>query len=200
MLSNEQDVLKISRNPLFIIRGSVDLVIAGFFFNLYRSAISSIPFWDDWRLVNLYRTMMEDFFDQVFAVPAAWIGWVLLAVAIYFFYHALRRYLHQFSTVYRFTSARVMKKTGIFGVSTQELFLRSIDGVSRQQSLLGRLLGYGTLRIAGRGVEVLEWHYVSDLDRVKETLEKRLLAKNSKPAERSMDAMSRSKDDTATHS
>lgn len=185
MLSNEQVVLKIRRNPLFIIRGTVDLVIAGFFYNLYRSAVSPVPFWDDWRLVILYRTMMEDFFDQVFAVPATWIGWALLLVAIYFLYHALRRYLHQLSTVYTFTNARVMKKTGILGVKTHELFLRSIDGVSRQQSLVGRMLGYGTLRIAGRGVDVLEWHYVSDIDSVKETLEKRLLAKSTKSTDTS---------------
>lgn len=188
MLSNEQVVLKIRRNPLFIIRGTIDLVIAGFFYNLYRSAVSSVPFWDDWRLVILYRTMMEDFFDQVFAVPASWIGWALLLVAVYFFFHAIRRYLHQFSTVYTFTNARVMKKTGILGVKTHELFLRSVDGVSRQQSLVGRLLGYGTLRIAGRGVDILEWHYVSDIDAVKEALEKRLLAKSTKPSDTSASA------------
>ena len=186
MLSNEQAVLKISRNPLFIIRGTVDLVIAGFFYSLYSSAISAVPFWDEWRLVVIYRNMMEDFFDQVFAVPATWIGWALLLIAVYFFYHAMRRFLHQFSTVYTFTNARVMKKTGILGVKTHELFLRSIDGISRQQSLLGRMLGYGTLRIAGRGVDVLEWHYVSDVDVVKETLEKRLLAKSTKSSEPSV--------------
>lgn len=186
MLSNEQAVLKISRNPLFIIRGTVDLVIAGFFYSLYSSAISVVPFWDEWRLVVIYRNMMEDFFDQVFAVPATWIGWALLLIAVYFFYHAMRRFLHQFSTVYTFTNARVMKKTGILGVKTHELFLRSIDGISRQQSLLGRMLGYGTLRIAGRGVDVLEWHYVSDVDAVKETLEKRLLAKSTKSSEPSV--------------
>lgn len=180
MLANEQVILKIRRNPLFLVRGTIDLLVAVIFYNLYRSAVSAVPFWDDWRLVSVYRTMMEDFFDQVFAVPANWIGWLLLLISIYFLYHAVRRYLHQFSTVYIFTNTRVMKKTGVLGSSTHELLLRSIDGVSRQQSLLGRVLGYGTLRIAGRGVEVLEWHYVSDLDGVKESIEKRLLVRNSK--------------------
>lgn len=180
MLANEQVVVSIRRNPLYLVRGTFDLLVALFFYGLYSSAMSTTPFWDEWRLVILYRSMMMDFFDQVFALPASWIGWALLLVAVYFLYHGIRRYCHQLSTVYTFTNARVMKKTGILSLATHELFLRSIDGVSRQQTLLGRLLGYGTLRIAGRGVDVLEWHYVSDLDGVKETLEKRLLTKTAK--------------------
>lgn len=180
MLDNEQVILRIRRNPLFLLRGALDLLIAGFFFNLYRSAISAVPFWDDWRLVELYRNMMEDFFDQIFAVPASWIGAVLAMIALYFLFHAIRRLLNQLSSVYTLSNLRVMKKVGVFGVTTHELLLGSIDGVSRQQSILGRLLGYGTLRIAGRGVDVLEWHYVSDLAIVKETLEKRLMTVNSK--------------------
>lgn len=180
MLMNEQVILNIRRNPMFVVRGTIDLVLAGILYNLYRSAISSVPFWDDWQWVGLYRTLMQDFFDQVYAVPSNWVGWVLLLIAVYFLFHAVRRYLLQFSTVYTLTNVRVMKQTGVLGVSTHELLLRSIDGVSRQQSLLGRVLGYGTLRIAGRGTETLEWHYVSDLNTVKESLEKRLLARVSK--------------------
>ncbi|MFN3881313.1 MAG: PH domain-containing protein [Nitrincola lacisaponensis] len=180
MLANEQVILKVRRNPLYLTRGTVDLVLAGVFYSLYRSAISGGPFWDEWRLIGLYRNMMMEFFDQVYAIPATWTGMALLLIGLYFLLKCVRRYLHQLSTAYQFTNARVMKRSGVLGVATQELLLRSIDGVSRQQSLLGRLLGYGTLKIAGRGSEVLEWHYVSDLDAVKETLEKRLLARSSR--------------------
>ena len=183
MLDKEKVVMKIQRNPLYLVRGAIDFLIAVFFYNLYRSAISAIPFWDEWRLVTLYRAMSEDFFDQVFAVPANWIGWILLVVAAYFLYHGIRRYLTQLSTAYMFTDIRVMKKTGVFSVTTQELLLRSIDGVSRQQSLLGRVFGYGTLRISGRGIDVLEWTYVRNLAKVKESIENQLLTDLTSPSQ-----------------
>lgn len=175
MLTNENLILKIGRNPLYLLRGSVDLVIALWLYSLYRSAISAIPFWDDWQLVALYRSMMNEFFDQVFAVPAQWTGYLLLLVGLYFLFHAVRRYSKELSTRYTFTNVRLMSKTGFVGLTTHELLLSSIDGVSLQQSLLGRLLGYGTLKIAGRGAHKLVLHSVSQVVEVKELIEKRLL-------------------------
>ncbi|WP_052063588.1 PH domain-containing protein [Nitrincola sp. A-D6] len=179
MLTNEKLVLKIGRNPLYLIRGSIDLLVALWLFTLYRSATSMIPFWDDWTLVELYRSMMNELFDQVFAVPAQWTGYLLLLIGLYFLFHGVRRYVLQLSTRYTLTNVRIMSKSGVLGVSTHELMLRSVDGVSLQQSLLGRLLGYGTLKVAGRGGHELVMHSVSEVLEVKETLEKRLLNQSS---------------------
>ncbi|WP_417580688.1 PH domain-containing protein [Nitrincola sp.] len=179
MLTNENLVLRIGRNPLYLLRGSVDLVIALWLYTLYRSATSAVPFWDEWQLVELYRSMMNEFFDQVFAVPAQWTGYLLLLIGLYFLFHGVRRYMLQLSTRYLLTNVRIMSKSGVLGLSTHELLLRSADGVSLQQSLLGRLLGYGTLKIAGRGSHELVMHSVSRVIEVKEMIEKRLLAQSS---------------------
>lgn len=180
MLANENLVLKIGRNPLFLLRGSVDLVIALWLYTLYRSATSVTPFWDNWRLVEIYRSMMNEMFDQVFAVPAQWTGYLLVLVSLYFLFHAVRRYSKELSTRYSLTNVRLMSKTGVVGLSTHELLLSSIDGISLQQSLLGRLLGYGTLKIAGRGAHELVLHSVSQVVEVKELIENRLLNQASR--------------------
>lgn len=176
MLIDENLIMKISRNPLYLLRGSVDLAIAIWLYTLYRSAVSVTPFWDDWHLVELYRSMMIEFFDQVFAVPAQWTGYLILLIALYFLFHGVRRYIGQLSTRYTLTNVRIMSKTGVLGISTHELLLRSVDGVSLQQSFLGRLLGYGTLKIAGRGGHELQMHSVSEVVEVKEMIENRLLS------------------------
>lgn len=52
------------------------------------------------------------------------------------------------------TNARVIIKRGFIRRGTSELFLTRIEGVEVEQSLTGRMLGYGTLFIRGVGTEV----------------------------------------------
>ena len=49
------------------------------------------------------------------------------------------------------TTVRVIAKTGIVSVHTIELLLPKVEAVEVDQSLAGRLLGYGTLRVVGTG-------------------------------------------------
>jgi uncharacterized membrane protein YdbT with pleckstrin-like domain len=51
------------------------------------------------------------------------------------------------------TNQRIIYKTGLVSRATSELQLRSIEEVNMDQTVLGRLLGYGKLQIHGTGAE-----------------------------------------------
>ena len=49
------------------------------------------------------------------------------------------------------TNKRLIIKTGIFSRKTLELNLSKIESVNVNQSILGRILGYGSLGVIGTG-------------------------------------------------
>jgi uncharacterized membrane protein YdbT with pleckstrin-like domain len=51
------------------------------------------------------------------------------------------------------TNQRIIYKTGFISRDTNELQLRSIEEVSMQQTVLGRIFGYGRIEIHGTGEE-----------------------------------------------
>lgn len=52
------------------------------------------------------------------------------------------------------TDKRVLTKTGIVQRETSELYLTRIEGVEVDQTVLGRILGFGSIRIRGTGDQV----------------------------------------------
>lgn len=60
------------------------------------------------------------------------------------------------------TDKRVLAKTGIVQRETSELYLTRIEGVEVDQSLTGRMLGFGTIRIRGTGDQVAVIPTISD--------------------------------------
>ncbi|HWU56317.1 MAG TPA: PH domain-containing protein [Rhizomicrobium sp.] len=64
-----------------------------------------------------------------------------------------RMMLRQLSTEIGVTSHRFVEKYGLLSRHTNEIALPNIEGVRVSQSPLGRLLGYGTIRIEGTGVD-----------------------------------------------
>ena len=57
------------------------------------------------------------------------------------------------STEIAVTNERFIKKSGIVSFDTEEIGLDNIETISVEQSILGRLLGYGTLTVHGTGRE-----------------------------------------------
>ena len=53
------------------------------------------------------------------------------------------------------TNKRVILKKGIISRKSEEMNINSIETVEITQTVLGRILGYGTLKITGRGVSDL---------------------------------------------
>lgn len=69
------------------------------------------------------------------------------------------------------TNKRVILKKGIIGRKTEEMKLKSIETVEIDQGVFGRLLGFGTVKITGRGVSDFLFKGIDDPMAVKRTIE-----------------------------
>jgi uncharacterized membrane protein YdbT with pleckstrin-like domain len=68
------------------------------------------------------------------------------------------------------TDRRVLVKIGLLSVHTLELMLSKVEAIGVDQPLAGRLLGYGTLRIAGSGGTVEEFERVARPEGLREAV------------------------------
>lgn len=69
------------------------------------------------------------------------------------------------------TNKRVILKKGIIGRQTEEMKLRSIETVEIDQGVFGRMLGFGTVRVTGRGVSDIFFKGIDDPMAVKRAIE-----------------------------
>lgn len=69
------------------------------------------------------------------------------------------------------TNKRVILKKGIIGRQTEEMKLKSIETVEIDQGVFGRMLGFGTVRITGRGVSDFLFKGIDDPMAVKRAIE-----------------------------
>lgn len=60
------------------------------------------------------------------------------------------------------TNKRVIYKTGIIAVKTQELRNAKVESISIQQSLFGRMFGYADIVFCGSGNTNIKYKYVKD--------------------------------------
>ena len=94
--------------------------------------------------------------------PATWAaivaGLFLLWGVITFF----RRMIRMWTTEIGVTSHRFVEKYGMAAMRTNEIALPNIEGVRVHQSILGRLFGYGTVRIEGTGVDAVTTPTIAD--------------------------------------
>jgi uncharacterized membrane protein YdbT with pleckstrin-like domain len=80
---------------------------------------------------------------------ALWIAaaiFALLALAA-----GLRAFVRRASTEFAVTDQRVIYKTGLLGRHTLEMNRTKVESVDVDQSILGRLLDYGTIIVRGTG-------------------------------------------------
>ena len=60
------------------------------------------------------------------------------------------------------TSHRFVEKYGLLSMKTNEIALPNIEGVRVNQSILGKLFGYGVVRIEGTGVDSVTTPTIAD--------------------------------------
>jgi len=87
---------------------------------------------------------LADFVDEA----AMWIAAAIVLVGIFLF---LRSMLHKWTTEIAVTDRRVVYKSGFIARRTHELPVAKLEEVNLNQSILGRLFGYGRLAISGTG-------------------------------------------------
>ncbi len=78
----------------------------------------------------------------------AGVGGVLLLASVYAFVDAL---IERQCTELAITSLRVIAKVGFIRRRTWEINAAKVEGVEVEQSILGRLLDYGTVTVKGTG-------------------------------------------------
>jgi uncharacterized membrane protein YdbT with pleckstrin-like domain len=82
------------------------------------------------------------------ARTATYVGWLVLAVAVVMLLSAwFTRQMTELSV----TNHRVVYKTGFLRRHTVEMNMDKVETVNVDQSILGRILGYGTIHVLGTG-------------------------------------------------
>ena len=96
-------------------------------------------------------------FTAVVLLPLAWFlgsgawsrfAWVPLALGLLVL---LAIFIKRQSSDFAVTNKRVMMKIGVFSTRSVELLLSKIEAVAVNQSLIGRIFGYGDIVVTGSG-------------------------------------------------
>ena len=83
-----------------------------------------------------------------FVFEATGITWVFIVLALYSLGKAILRRL---GSEFMLTNKRVVLRQGIISRKTVEILLAKCEGVSVDQSIIGRILGFGTLVVTTGG-------------------------------------------------
>jgi uncharacterized membrane protein YdbT with pleckstrin-like domain len=84
---------------------------------------------------------------------------LLLIVGLIVF---LRLMIRKWTTEIGVTSHRFAEKHGLIAMRTNEISLPNIEGVRVHQSVMGRIFGYGTVRVEGTGVDAVTTPTIAD--------------------------------------
>jgi uncharacterized membrane protein YdbT with pleckstrin-like domain len=84
---------------------------------------------------------------------------------------AIYEWLRLRTLEYGVTNKRVILKKGIIGRYTEEMKIGSIETVEIDQGVLGRILGYGDVKVTGRGISDVVFKRIDDPMAVKRHIE-----------------------------
>ena len=101
----------------------------------------------------------------------AWVPVALWALLVITLPVALYVYLQLRFTEQGVTNKRVILKRGVIGRKTEEMKIASIETVEIDQGVIGRIFGYGSVRITGRGISDVVFRGVDDPMSVKRQIE-----------------------------
>ena len=108
-----------------------------------------ISYWPSMLIVVLGLALL--FVLLWFGAHGATIGWAIFALAVLFTvtfsYAAFTRWITEFAI----TDRRVISKRGFIMRNTAEMNMDKVESVKVDQSVLGRLLDYGTVTVVGTG-------------------------------------------------
>jgi uncharacterized membrane protein YdbT with pleckstrin-like domain len=107
-----------------------------------------------------------------FAWVPVWL-WILLAIPTIglTLFVALYVYLQLRFTEQGVTNKRVILKKGVISRKTEEMKLTSIETVEIQQGIWGRIFGFGSVKVTGRGISNLVYKGIDDPMSVKRQIE-----------------------------
>jgi uncharacterized membrane protein YdbT with pleckstrin-like domain len=92
----------------------------------------------------------------------AWLALIVLGIVGIGIIIFISMMVRKWTTEIGVTSHRFVEKKGLFSLRSNEIALPNIEGVKVNQSLLGRVFGYGTVRIEGTGVDAVTTPNIAD--------------------------------------
>jgi uncharacterized membrane protein YdbT with pleckstrin-like domain len=134
-------------------------------------SIKSLFFWSFiFGFIGLVLVLLKGFVI-IMGVSSTGHNLYLIYWAVLLFF-VIKNLIIYFTTEYGITNTRVISKEGLIRRDIEEINLSSIESINVNQTILGRMLNYGTIIISGRGTSKV---MLKDIDRV---IEIRKLIKN----------------------
>jgi|TARA_B100000427_G_scaffold11631_2_gene9615 uncharacterized membrane protein YdbT with pleckstrin-like domain len=99
------------------------------------------------------------------------LGFVYLPYSLFFTFVSILSFLNLFFTEQGVTTKKSIKKTGIISIKTEELFISKTETVEINQSLWGRIFGFGDVKLTGTGNSYLIFNTIHNPLDVKKTIE-----------------------------
>ena len=78
------------------------------------------------------------------------------------------------TTEFGLTNKRVIVKKGIISRNSEEMSLKALETVEIRQGIMGRIFGYGKVKITGRGGNLFEFEMIDNPLFVKRCIESNL--------------------------
>ena len=100
-----------------------------------------------------------------------WQNIIYITLVSFFILWTLYNFLKLYTTERVITNKRVIYKTGIISIRTEELKNNKIESVEIKQTILGRLLDYGTIEISGTGTSKVYFDNVDSPSAVKSEID-----------------------------
>lgn len=94
--------------------------------------------------------------------PKTWAAIVVALLALSGLWTFIRMMVRKASTEIGVTSHRFVEKYGLLSMHTNEIALPNIEGVKVNQTVSGRIFGYGVVRIEGTGVDAVTTPTIAD--------------------------------------
>jgi uncharacterized membrane protein YdbT with pleckstrin-like domain len=92
----------------------------------------------------------------------AWLALIVLGIVGIGIVIFISMMVRKWTTEIGVTSHRFVEKKGLFSLRSNEIALPNIEGVKVNQSFMGRIFGYGTVRIEGTGVDAVTTPNIAD--------------------------------------
>ena len=129
----------------------------------YHSRISIKPIIINYIFLILFAFVLfyfvNDLFSGVIASISVSIAYLPIALIAYFGFE------------FGVSEKRVISKKGIISRNASEMNLSSIESVNVDQSIVGRMLNVGSLKISGRGTTTVDFNNIDDPVKIRKLIQ-----------------------------
>jgi len=116
---------------------------------VYKATLHWTIFWHCWVIILI--GIVSLIFQPI-------VGGLIIFVGLLV---GLRKFIEYKTSEFAVTTKRVIIKVGVFRRRTLELLLRQVEAISVEQTVLGRMLGYGSVTLTGTGGVREVFHNIS---------------------------------------